>query len=1122
MRPGLRPLALLALTITAGAATGQEPVSGFARRIRGEVLRYHSPLPWVSDALLVRSLDASRSIEWESAAVPDGPADEPVRLVWLFGIEVDPDRHDFELAVNGEKWFTFRTPLTSDMRDWTVSGPDGAELRFRATMVDRFDDLMGFAELRMPRAACEPGKPVRLSVVGESAGSRTWYMTFAAPVEASASLTATPALRRGDPEPYRLLNLDVVYLGEPVGIAIHTSFGEPVRARLELGGNRIELRHSRVDAPSEASVRVEVEGRVLHVARCEIAPVRPWTVDLVQHTHTDIGYTRPQTEILPEHVRFIDTALDLCDQTDGFPDAAKFRWTCETSWAVREFLATRPAEQVERLRRRAREGRIEVTGAFLNVSGLLDEAGYAATLQPLRAIRAAGIPVTAAMKNDVNGAAWCLADWATDLGIEFLVMGQHGHRALIPFETPTCFWWESKAGERVLAYRADHYMTGNFWGLHTGKLEAVEPELLRYLEGLEAAGYPFDRVAVQFSGYPTDNAPPSTAVCEVVRRWNERFVWPRLRSSVASDFLRDVERRCGDELPVYRAAWPDWWDDGFGSAPRETAAARTAQARLRAVEGLLAFERLAGVGIPSSVGDRVGEIRDALAFYFEHTFGAAESIRDPFVENSVVQWAEKASYAWDAVKRTALLEEVALGGMAARMAPAAEARLLVFNPLGFERSGIVEVYADHEVLPIDRPFRLTDETGRALDVQLLRSRAEGSYWAVRAVDVPALGWRTWSVVVGSGGSVPERGGIQDASTLENARFRIDVDPDTGAIASWNDKARGVELVDSGADRQLGQLVHEALGNREQMEAFTLEDYERVAMHGAVVEGVRHGPVWDALTVRGELPGCDGVRFEIRLHHAEPVVELCFLVRKRRVESPEAMYVAFPFALDGARVVLETLGGVTSPEGGILPNTASDWQTVQGFVAAQAPAGQVVLTSPEIPLVQLGAIHTGEFQRAARVDAPHVFSWVSNNYWTTNFLAAWDGELRWRYVLTASADSSTGFAARFGDAQQVPFLARVLPARGGSADATSVTALPEGLAGVELVSAHPAAHGPGAVLLLREVDGHTVTVDVAGLRMADGPTKVSIVDAVERVLTPAGRAIELAPFASCFVLVEPAR
>ena len=75
---------------------------------------------------------------------------------------------------------------------------------------------------------------------------------------------------------------------------------------------------------------------------------------------------------------------------------------------------------------------------------------------------------------------------------------------------PTSFWWESPAGNRLLAFRADHYQTGNFWGVHTGAVQTVEEELLYYLRDLRDRGYPFDRVAVQHSGYPTDNSPPST------------------------------------------------------------------------------------------------------------------------------------------------------------------------------------------------------------------------------------------------------------------------------------------------------------------------------------------------------------------------------------------------------------------------------------------------------------------------------------------------------------------------------------------------------------------------------------------------------------------------------------
>src|SRR5262249_25769785 len=157
---------------------------------------------------------------------------------------------------------------------------------------------------------------------------------------------------------------------------------------------------------------------------------------------------------------FIDTVLDLCDKTDSYPDEAKFRWTCEVSWPVREWLKGRTPEQIARLKRRVDEGRIEITGMFLDMSEVMDEASYAPFRAPVKAFREHGLRVTTAMQDDVNGVAWCLADLLPSAGIEYVTMGQNSHRALRPFDMPTCFWWEAPSGSRVLAYRADHYHTG--------------------------------------------------------------------------------------------------------------------------------------------------------------------------------------------------------------------------------------------------------------------------------------------------------------------------------------------------------------------------------------------------------------------------------------------------------------------------------------------------------------------------------------------------------------------------------------------------------------------------------------------------------------------------------------
>ncbi|MCP3904552.1 MAG: hypothetical protein GY715_13065 [Planctomycetes bacterium] len=1114
---------LILLLLLAGTALAvDETLPGYVSRSAGEILRYHAPDPDVTEGLLVRSLDADRPIAWKTAPVPEDFDGEYAQFVWMFGLDVDAGGHRFELRVNGEPWFEFRNPPNAEVRDWTIDGPRGATLRLRATMIDRFADLMGYAILRVPRTLLTPGMPLELSVVGESAGSRAWYITFQAPVVEQAELSSRPALVRGKDGNHQPIMLSVTHLGPPVDAMVSSSFGADQRWSLELGANQLELRHPEVSETEEIAVAVRTGDRVRHALTARVDPVRHWTIDLVQHTHTDVGYTRPQTEILPEHLRFIDTALDYCDKTDGYPEAARFRWTCEASWAVREYLESRPPAQIERLRQRAREGRIEVTGMFLNMSEVIDEASYAAFLEPIRIFREHGLPVTTGMQNDINGAAWCLADYFADTGIEYLTMGQHGHRALAPFEMATSFWWESPAGNRVLAFRADHYQTGNFWGVHTGEIEPVEDALLRYLEQIDRLGYPYDRIAVQHSGYATDNSPPSTAASEFVRRWNERYAWPRLRCSIARDFMAYIKETHGDDLPVRRLAWPDWWTDGFGSAARESAAARFTQAHLVAVEGLLAMEAALGDGLPDPLAIEIDSIRDDLLFYGEHTFGAAESISDPLCENSVVQWAEKAAYAWDAVKRAATLGEMALG----RLPIAAEAsdapRLLVINTLNFERSGVLELYVDHEMLPVDRPFRLLDEHGEALPVQLRSSRTEGSYWAIWVRDLPAFGWCTFRVEVDAAGRVPPAAPRRPGRELENRFYRIVIDPERGAVSSLVDKASGKDLVDPESPLGLGEIVHEALGNREQLEAFVLEDYTRRPMTDIVIDGVIDGPVWSTIFLHGELPGCEGpggVRCEVRLFHPEKRVELRFTIQKRRNFDPEALYVAFPFGPSDGQVIYETLGGIAAPATDLLPGAASDWQAMQSFAAVQWPAGQVVLTSDEIPLVQFGEINTGKFQRTMQVDRPHVFSWVMNNYWTTNYRASQEGEFRFGYALTSMGRSSRGEATRFGWASRIPLLGRVLPGGGPPRPLERRTLLPIEAENLILIAARPDRAGPGLLLHLREVEGRRAHLPTDRWQVAGGPARVREVNVLGDAKEASTGAIEFAPFESKFLVVE---
>ena len=962
---------------------------------------------------------------------------------------------------------------------------------------------------------------------GTAAGVRS-AVSLNAPLAGNligASFSATPFVRKTPDGERQILIAHLTSAGiEKLTCRIENpDWAEPHVAGLGAlppGEHRVEIAVPVIAQDRLAQVTFQAGDTELTLPDVPLSPPRRWTINLVQHVHTDIGYTRPQTEILPEHLRYIDYALDYCDLTDSYPDDARFRWTCEITWAVQEYLKRRPPERIERLKRRVAEGRIEMAGMFLNMSEIATESSLAASLQPIREIREKlGAPVQIAMQNDVNGVGWCLADYFEPIGVKYLMMGINKTRSILPFDRPTPFWWESPSGRRVLAFRADHYHTGNMWKIHDGNVATFEPGLQQYLERLENLDYPFDIASVQYSGYHTDNSPPAMKECDLIRDWNAKYVWPKLRSATASEYLKTIEEKHSDELPVHRQAWPDWWTDGFGSAARETAASRQTHAAMQANETLLAMAALLGTPPSPGAGDRIRAVQEDLLFYDEHTFGAAESISDPLVENSMVQWGEKASYVWEAVKKAGLLREEALGALQDHLPRVSVPTVAVFNTLNWTRSGLLEVFIDEEILPRDRSFRIVDpDGGGAIPAQPVRSRSEGTYWALWASDVPPLGYKSFRIEVSEEhrAATPAPEGVSD--TLENQFYRLDFDPATGGLAGLLDKRTGRQIADGDAPWQIGQVLRETLTDRGALGA---DGIQRTGLSGVTLHPGSNGPIWKSVLVEGDLEGCEqgrGIRGEIRLYETEPRIEFHFAIRKLPLIQPEGIYVAFPFASPGAEIIYEAQGGMVRPGLDQIPGSASDWQTVQNFAAVRSGDGQLVLGSDAVPLVQLGGLNLGKWQDIATVEKPHVYSWVMNNYWFTNFRATQEGEFKWSYYLTSTADTSNTEATRFGWGSRIPMIPRVLPP-GESAEVEPVlSALDFGVPNIVLVDARPARHGQGVVLHLRELDGRATALRVADIISKADIASVDEISVLEEVLDPAIATVAFVPYESKFLRI----
>lgn len=1103
-------LFLIVANIVLGQSNKQDYFQGYVEEVHGKRFGYHSPFPDVNTSLILRGEEDYTFIEWKTEEIPENYSDEYVTYIWLFAMDVSSNPATFQLSVNGKQWFTFSNSKTSDLGVKKFQEKNGAELSFNVTMLDKYEDQMGFAILKLPVDAIKLGEPNHIKLSTETIDNAAWFMTYKTQIEEKTNIYQNKVVAKKAGGLFHSVSIDFIHIGNDVDATVIIGDTKK-KTKLKAGFNKMEIFLPKVEKQTSFTAKIEKSDIKQEQIPFTLKPVREWEIFLVQHTHTDIGYTRPQTEILPEHLRFIDHALDYCDQTNDYPDAAKFRWTCETSWSVREYLKSRPQKQIDRLLKRIKEDRIEATGMFLNFSEIIDESALAAQTKTLRMLKNKGIDVTTAMQNDVNGIAWCMVDYYHNTDIKYLSMGIHAHRARIPFNKPTTFWWQSPSGNRLLAYRSEHYQHANSLGITTSQQDILRNNLSQYLTGLEEKDYPYNKVALQFSGYVTDNSPPSTVACDIIKEWNEKYEWPKLRSALAKDFMIYLDEQHADEIPEQKVAWPDWWTDGVGSAANETKEVRKAQVSIASITAILSMGKILGIELPENIQNEVEDVYDNILFYDEHTHGAAESVTDPLGQNTINQWGMKAAYAWEAAKKSYALEEKVLAFIEPALNKSNLPVIAVFNTLNWGRSGMVGLFLENEIIAEGEDFTITDSEGREVPYQRYQQRMEGAYFGLWVEDIPPMGYKTLQVNVGQKAKANPKLNNQ---LFENKFYQITIDESKGIVTSIFDKDLQKELIDPNDTLTLGQFIYEELDNRHEMERLTNSTrdtiYKPLGMNRTLLKNIKttkkeNGAIYNSIFLNGDMPVCAderGVSIEIRLYHFQKKIEFLYSMIKLPVINPEGVYVAFPFNLDGGRLAFEAQGGVVYPGINQLEGSSSDWNTIQNFAAVKGDNSQIVFVSNETPLVQFGAINTGRYYYRLKPKTNHIYSWVLNNYWVTNFKASQGGELQWTYSITSSDDNSDMFATKFGWGDRVPLKSRImLPTKGAAkTDLVSQSLININVPNLLLVNTSLSSDRKGIILHLREVEGDHAIMDIRRLLEETGATSAQEVNILEEELS----------------------
>lgn len=669
-------------------------------------------------------------------------------------------------------------------------------------MVDRYGDLHGYCFLSVPGDGYTRGEALNIRVAGESANDRAFFIVYRHKLEPILRAVPEQAIRKDGDKAYQLVSVNYTYLGDPLKVKISAGDKE-ADAELDFGYNNLQVSMPVVKEERPFDVLITHGEEMIAGEKFILEPVVHREIHLLHHSHVDIGYTHVQDEVKKIQWEHLENAIKIAERTADYPDGARFRWNAEVMWPLETYFEEKGEAEKGRMIEAIRKGYIEPGAMFAHeLSELCNtEELVQLTASARRISERTGEEIVSAMITDVPGWSWGLVPVLAGSGVKYLSLGtNHGHRigTIIEEWGDRPFWWVSASGEeKLLTWIHEEGYSLFHTGLSADKMgiEGISDKLFAYLNKLYERDYPYEIVPLRYS-VGADNGPTDPSLPDMIVEWNNNFVSPRLRISTVSETFSEFESSYGHLLPVVKAAFTGYWEDGAASSARETALNRENAGNANIINSLAVL-----LGSDGDLQGETYELWKKILLYNEHTWGAHNSISEPESDFALSQWDVKRSFALDASKHAARLKaEILDRGKRQDRSRTDEggriASVEVINTHSWPVSCLVALPPSWIV----GGTGIRDGEGRKVASQQLST---GQLVFV-AKDLPPLGSEIFYFSGENPGKpvVPE----QDKS-IENDMFILTVNDRDGSIESLYDRKRDIELVDSNGPSGLNSYFY---------------------------------------------------------------------------------------------------------------------------------------------------------------------------------------------------------------------------------------------------------------------------------------------------------------------------
>jgi hypothetical protein len=639
----------------------------FNTKVEGEDISYFSPYHEYAYMALLTRCNGESPIRFNGQTPISGKKTSTYFFLVGHSSGTSGGERKFDWYLNRASLFTMTTlPKQKELGRKKIFQDANATVFFNILEFDINGDAFGWLEITVPAKKVQ--KEAFFEVYGKHYPlSRDWMMVFQYQPKMEVNCQATSLIYRKGQRRCMQISANNIE-AEPIQIQL-SSRNIDTTLTLAPGYNLLSIpsypkNFSGLDTLMVSQYQQDFS-TPLNLFHLDVKPHRHYEMNIIHHSHNDIGYSHHQTEVEKIQTQNIRSAMRWIAKAKA--EGQEVFWHIESLWAVENFMKIATQSEKDLFVFYVKSGNLVLSINYANVlNGLCHPEELPWILEYGKKLESiTGRDIRNAMITDIPGITYAALNNYVQNDIPFLSLGpnyvekhaDHGDRvgSVIEQTGDTYFYWHpnEREAKKILVWTAGKGYSYFHNIQNNEKQFQWEKRIAQYTNELTAKNHPETLVQLRYTKN-ADNGPVDTTLHTFVKNWNDLYSSPQLVIASLDQLYQRITTKKDDNIPhIYGGEISPYWEDGAFSTAREEIEMRQVSRELVALEKQ--WQNTERDKTPFI--DFYSIHRDIVLFH-EHTWGSWCSISDPYSPFTTQQWHYKKSFLTEAKRKLKDIEEV--------------------------------------------------------------------------------------------------------------------------------------------------------------------------------------------------------------------------------------------------------------------------------------------------------------------------------------------------------------------------------------------------------------------------------------------------------------------------------